>query len=307
MEEESNEQPKLMFSDLRVTADDLREVAWLDALANNKPDKVEDYSTPFFAAARVAAERGDHRAEAVFVLLGSASSMFYDPNDAPEPLKPMFIVTGSRSAALVDFEDQHLDPIAAVYADIGDREMRARLADILWIRRKDHQAARVAVAAYLEGAKTLIDATLRRLQRALQISGALGKQSPERSAVAKYAFELLERLDGTEPPYLTKSIVELLLGYKIGDPGVHAGYAERSAARAESRNDWITAADYWALVATCRRKTGDESRAISAAIRQGDAEISVGEEMAGNPGLAAEHWIEKGLLTLRQAGAPKER
>lgn len=246
------------------------------------------------------------------MLLGSASSMFYDSNDAAEPLKPMVVMANSRSAALSDFEDQHLDPIAAVYAEIADREMRARLADILWIRRKDHQAARVAAAAYLEGAKALMDPAewvlgFHRLQRAMQIAGALGKQSAERNAVADYALELLAKLDGSDPLYLTRSIVDLALAYKIGDPALLAGYAEKSADGAESRQDWITAADYWALVATCRRKAGNEAGATNASLRQGEAQISVGEAMAGKPGLAAEHWFEQGLLTLRQAGAPKER
>lgn len=312
MDEHTPEPPKLMFTDLHVTADDLREVAWLKAVEPDKREEIDNYSTPLFAAAKVAAEAGDRRAEQVHVLLGSASSMFYDSNDAAEPLKPMFVMANSRSAALSDFEDQHLDPIAAVYAEIADREMKARLADILWIRRKDHQAARVAAAAYLEGAKALMDPAewvhgFHRLQRAMQIAGALGKQSAERNAVADYALQLLAKLDGSDPLYLTRSIIDLALAYKIGDPALLAGYAEKSADGAESRQDWITAADYWAIVATCRRKAGNEADAINASLRHGEAQISVGEAMAGKPGLAAEHWFEQGLLTLRQAGAPKER
>lgn len=312
MDEHTPEPRKLMFTDLRVTADDLRAVPWLDTIELDKREEIDNYSTPLFAAAKVSAEAGDRRAEQVYVLLGSASSMFYDSNDAAEPLKPMVVMANSRSAALSDFEDQHLDPIASVYAEIADREMRARLADILWIRRKDHQAARVAAAAYLEGAKALMDPAewvlgFHRLQRAMQIAGALGKQSAERNAVADYALELLAKLDGSDPLYLTRSIIDLALAYKIGDPALLAGYAEKSAEGAESRQDWITAADYWALIATCRRKAGNEAGAINASLRQGEAQISVGMAMAGIPGLAAEHWFEQGLLTLRQAGAPKER
>lgn len=312
MDEHTPKPQTLMFTDLHVTADDLREVPWLDAVEESKRDEIDNYSTQLFAAAKIAAENGDRRVEQVFVLLGSAASMFYDSNDAAEPLKPMVVMANSRSAALSDFEDQHLDPIASVFAEIADREMRARLADILWIRRKDHQAARVAAAAYLEGAKALMDPAewvlgFHRLQRAMQIAGALGKQSAERNAVADYALKLLAKLDGSDPLYLTRSITELALTYKIGDPALLAGYAEKSADGAESRQDWITAADYWALVSTCRRKAGDEAGAIRASLRQGEAQISVGEAMAGIPGLAAEHWFEQGLLTLRQAGAPKER
>ncbi|MBX3112615.1 MAG: DUF4209 domain-containing protein [Fimbriimonadaceae bacterium] len=312
MEEHTPEAPKLMFKDLHVTADDLRVIKWLDTIEFKERDKIDNYSTPLFDAARVAAEAEDRRAEQVYVLLGSASSMFYDSNDAAEPLKPMIVMANSRSAALSDFEDQHLDPIAAVYTEIADREMKARLADILWIRRKDHQAARVATAAYLEGAKAVMDHAewvhgFNRLQRAMQIAAALGKESTERNAVADYALELLAKLDGSDPLYLTRSIIDLALEYKIGDPALLAGYAEKSAEGAEGRQDWITAADYWALVATCRRKSGNEADATEASLRQGEAQISVGEAMAWKPGLAAEHWFEQGLLTLRQAGAPKER
>lgn len=310
--DENTPERKLVFADLRVKADDLRVVQWLEVVEPDKRDEIRHYSTPLFAAARAAAEAGDRSAEQVFVLLGTAAWMHYDSNDAGEPLKPQFVEAGSRSISLVDFRDPHLDPIGSVYAELGDREMRARLADILWIRRKDHRAARVAVTAYLDGAKALMGSDkwkqgFDRLQRGTQIAGALGKHSAERNAVANYALELLAKLDGSNALDLTISIIDLALAHKIGDPAVLAGYAEKSADGAESRQDWITAADYWALVSTCRRKAGDEAGAISASLRQGEAQISVGEAMAGKPGLAAEHWFEQGLLTLRQAGAPKER
>lgn len=126
MEEESSKQPELVFIDLRVTAEDLREVPWLDAVEAEKREEIDSYSFPLFAAARAAAEAGEKRAEQVYVLLASASSMFYDSNDSAGPLKPMFVMENSRSAALSDFEDQHLDPIAAMYVEIAGREMRAR-------------------------------------------------------------------------------------------------------------------------------------------------------------------------------------
>ena len=312
MTEQNSEQARSSFADLCVTAEDLREVPWLDAIEADKRNDIKNYSTALFAKASVAAKAGDICAERVYALLGSAASMYYDSKDIAEPLKPMFVMANSRSAALNDFEDQHLDPIAAAYAEIDDREMKARLADILWIRRKDHQAARVAAAAYLEGAKALMDPSewlqgFERLQRAMKIASAMGKKSPERSAVAKYALELLAELNGSDPLYLTSSVIELCLAHKIGDPALLAGYAENSANGAEDREDWISAADYWAQVSTCYMKAGNKVRASEASLRRGEAQISVGLAMAGVPGLAAEHWFEQGLLTLRQAGAPKQR
>lgn len=312
--EDSLPPPRKAFKDFAVTADSLRNCGWEQVLSEAKPTSIEYYSSPLNAAARLAEEQGDDAKEEALALLGAATSMYYARDDKDEPFKPLFIMGGTRSAALVDFEDQHLEPIKAVYQEIADSELRARLADLLWVRRRNHHAARVAASAYLESAKSLYDPEnwvhgYERLRRALHIAASLGKETPQRQEAIEYAHELLTRLEGTDPKYLTSSIIQLLLDTKAGEPRSLAEFGKKAAMAAETRGDWMTAGDYWGLTATCLAKAGDPESHKLALIAQGEALVKVGEAMAdsGGKGLAFEHWLERGFQVLRSAGTDKQR
>lgn len=306
--------PRKVFKDFAVTADSLRQCGWERVLEEAQPSSIEYYSSAFNAAARLAEEQGDDAKEEALALLGAATSMYYARDDKDEPFKPRFIMGGTRSAALVDFEDQHLDPIQAVYQEIADSELRARLADLLWVRRRDHNAARVAASAYLESARSLYDPEhwvhgYERLRRALHIAASLGKGTPQRQEAIDYAHQLLTQLEGSDPKYLTSSIIQLLLETKAGDPKNLADFAKKAASAAETRGDWMTAGDYWGLAASCQARAGDPEPHKLALIAQGEAFVKVGEAMAdsGGKGLAFEHWLERGFQVLRSAGADKQR
>lgn len=299
--------PRRQLKDIHVTADQIRNAQWLDVVANASLDGIDGYTTPLIAAANEARERGDVDAEGVYILLAALTSMYYDDDDLDEPFKPMFIMQGTRSAALSDFEEHHLEPIAEVYEEISDLELRARMADLLWIRNRDHVAARVAVKTYLQIARKIMDPAewvhgFQRLRRAMQIAGALGRGSSGRDEVVNYALEVLTSLDGNDPLYLSLKIIELLIEYKVGDYPKLAAFAQKSAVKAGNRGDKMVSADYWALAAKCFRRAGDIDAVSQATLSQAQVLIELGEEMItqNQRGLAGEHWIEQGFQTLRR-------
>lgn len=302
---EASSKPK--FAEIAPGAEDIRTSGWERAVAEASQAEIEYYSTQLFRRA----DQAEGAAKDALILLGAAASMYYDPADADEPLKPAIVFAdGNRTAALGDFQDSHLDPLTEVYSELPDLELRARIADILWIKRQNHRAARAAASAYLERAKALMDpehwvAGFRRLQRSLLLAASLGKNSPEKQAAAAYALNLLKELAGKDPLYLSKSIVELLLQARAESAANLVGYAELHAENSEANGDWTVAADYWSLARTCRLKANDNEGAQEALRRQGRAQVRVGEAMAaeGRPGLAPEHWFEQGYLSLRQGAA----
>lgn len=299
------------FSELSPSADTIRNCGWREVL-NRLPDRAFlNYSTAFFVAAQEASEAGDAESEQALAVLGAACSMYYDENDAQEPLKPMVVTANGRTAALSDFESQHLDPLSEVLLELDDLPLRARISDLLWIRRREPAAARVAASDYLDLAKASIDPenwveSYEALRRAAQIATLLGKTSVERAAVAGYATELLEKVGGTDPLYLTFRLVGLLNETKLAAPGELFPYLEASARKAEDRGDWMRAADYWGAASNLRTKSGDVEGGQEDLRTAGRAKVQVGESMADNIGLASEHWLERGYQSLRQGQAPKE-
>lgn len=102
---------------------------------------------------------------------------------------------------------------------VSDPEMRARIADILWICKRDTdrarpiKMARVAVQSYLQSAKTLEDvdeytSCCDRIRRAAQLAPLIdGKKS---SLVAQHIGNLIDRYADVENEFLTGSAMEVL-------------------------------------------------------------------------------------------------
>lgn len=309
-----NKEERLQLRDVRVSEVDLRAVPWRSVIEGVEDRKIDDYSWAFFKAATAAHEANELQAEHVYVLLGCISSMFYDHDDLAEPLKPVFQGPSGRSAAVTDFEGPQLDPLASILPEIEDDEMRARIGDVLWLRRREHSAARIASAAYLASAKRLMDPKewvngFYRLNRAMQLGAAIGRTSDEFAAASEYANELLSELASADPLYLSRSLIQMLIDHRAGEPKELAEIAKQCALNALAQPDPMRAGVYFACQVQCLQRAGDSQGARQALIDEAEAYASLGEAMAasGQKGLAADHWVEVAVQILRQAGGMQER
>lgn len=311
---EEPERRRLLLPDVRATAQHIGQCGYQTVIDATEDRKIEYYWQPLFKAADAARDRNDEDSEHALVLLACVVSMYYDPEDTDEPLKPVFQSSSGRSAALSDFSDDQLNALEGVLPGMEDDELVARVADVLWLRRSDHKAANVAAAAYLRSARRLMHPEnwvrgFQRLKRSLQIAASLGKKNSVRREIVDYALELLETLDGKDPLYLTRSVIELLLDFREGDPKALAAFAEKGANEALSKPNPMRAADYFEAQTRCLERSGDRGAARDARIAQAEAYAAVGEGMfaTGNPALAASHWIEMAIHALDAAGGMQDR
>lgn len=211
--------------------------------------------------------------------------------------------------------DSDYAAIQALLSNATDPELRARLADILWICTKDHKAARGAVAAYLESAKRLEDVKnwvefIARLGRARVIAASLGRNNDQRTTVAAYASDLLDLWHANEKGLCCTHLIGCLLELDHDDPGKLAGIACGIAARLESEEDWHFAEHYRNLEARCYRRAGCEQDAEEAARRAAETMASAGEFFASKGighYMQAAHHLSKAVNALRQARAAPQR
>ena len=100
-----------------------------------------------------------------------------------EPFSPSGEPIPWRLITADDFSAAHLDTLLALIPEIMDSELRARIADILWYRRRGgYQIARLAVQSYLDSAQLLEDPRnwtqcFDRVERAIQLAVSLGKNN----------------------------------------------------------------------------------------------------------------------------------
>ena len=104
----------------------------------------------FSAAARQAISEGRNAHGKVLWLLADACSMRLTPESVNEPYKPFMVMGEQRSAIPDDFSDSDLAFYATMVDAVDDPWLKARLADVTWLRmrKRDVRFALVGIDSY---------------------------------------------------------------------------------------------------------------------------------------------------------------
>lgn len=164
------------------TISDYVECDWDDAVYSAYAKECSAYFESFRDKITEASKRGDEQQQNVFTVMWAATSLHLDdPTNELNPFRPIATGFGVRFAEVDDFTDEHLEVFGQLIPRINDPELRARIADIVWIRKRDYQVAEQAVSAYLDSARRLEDTKvpwppcLERIRRAATISVLHGR------------------------------------------------------------------------------------------------------------------------------------
>lgn len=246
--------------------------------------------------------------ELIELLADVAALVLYD--EAEEPLRPVY---PGASRSVHALSDDDLDRLKAEAAGLP-LDLRARVRDVLWIRRRggEHEAARVAVRDYCEVAVQLAlaspstwDTPRSRVARALALSRMLNFadgiaaartalvrliEEDVRSDVRLHAAELLGRFGADDSRTAADVAVEI---------------AETAVGRiADTPVDWDWHRYAFEVAADCRAKAGDAEGARALRVR--GAQLWVAQERwLGARGVAAAtraFVIESGMVAMRDLG-----
>lgn len=304
------------MSPLMISAnkDDLVAYNWDEVLAGAEIKACDYYVTRLFEVADKAKADGDPRAEGVYALLGVVASPMLTPEKKGQPLSPSFVLQGSRSAIPDDIDDTNLEALAGIVDNIADAEMQSRIADILWIRKRNIQMARLAIKSYTRAAETLASSNHAslcspRLKRALQLALQIKDPALVSDAVA-CIDNLLDEEAISLNPFLPAELMELLQEHKKGDASRLAAFAERVALEAEQAEEWHRARTYWEVKAEWHKQLKEPEARRNALIRaaetyERDAEDALKRSEPSY--LAASAFLEREIEGLKRAGASSER
>ena len=294
------------LSDIILTKEDFAQSDWQNVIADSQERECQIYSTKFFSKASEADKLGDTKAREVFRLLGAItfSSLRSDSRDEP-----------FASRIVNDFSDAHLDLLKELVPEISDPEMQARVADILWVRKRDFRMAQIAVKAYLESARNLENpqewsSGFDRIERAINLAALLGKKAQLFNSVIVHIESLLDKYDGEDPLFLSVKLMELLQKYRQGDPVKYAALSEQVAIRAESEHSWQRARDYWQIKAQWHLLQNDLDSQRAALLLVAETYVKESEDALNQTPPSyqdAYTHIEKAIEALRRIGGTKER
>jgi hypothetical protein len=258
------------------------------------------------AKARTATADGDTTGAFVLSLLSDVCSYALRSESGREPFGPRAIFGDRRTASIEDLDEGQLSYLKDVYVDIPIPDLRARVADVLFVRRRHHDFGRVALDAYLESASKLLTPTdwakaSHLLERALSIALAL---KTERDRVVDRIHKELEARRG-DPGYFSAKLMQSLLDARLGDAATLAVLAEEAAAKTVADKDWHREREYLLLGAQWSRRAGkaDDERRLQRAAAESYVKLA---DDAGSRSLEATH-LEHAIQALRTLGGTQAR
>lgn len=228
-----------------------------------------------------------------------------------EPFEGLVPADGSAPSKWVEpvarLQTPHYDALQRVFPSIKDPQLRARVADFLWLTRRNHWAANAAVSAYLDASRHLRQQGwaygIVFLKRALRIEKSLN--SKNKIALTEFESELQKhRGDST---YYSRFLLDLMLELKVGQSATCAFLAEEAARVAEAEPDWDRAESYWHLAIEWQQKAKNAAGKAAAQwalakCYEKHATWILAQPNRASPYSHATHWIEQSIGILRETG-----
>jgi hypothetical protein len=239
-------------------------------------------------------------------LLHDICTYHLDLDNWRQPYGPFARNGNLRSPSIEDLNEEDVTVLDAIVEEIAPPELRARISDVLWLRRKHGRYAQIAVDAYLEAASVLMtpqssmEASFR-YARALLIAKALRDAG---APVIDRLGKLLEERRGDSSMFSHK-ILEAFWNARVGDPVKLANLAEAAAVAAEHKKEWYTARKYWLCAFQWHRRAQNEQAAQKAHRQAAEQYVRLADE-APQRMVEASH-LEHAIHELRETGGNQQR
>lgn len=234
-------------------------------------------------------------------------------NGKAEPFGPMWQMEGRRSLIPADLSDSQLDAIQSTLNTVADPEFQARIGDILWLRRKDFKAARMAVAAYIEAGSRLEDPQrwphcMERYERGLRIARQIDAKGELPKTVLAHLEARVRHYNGEDPMFFTCKALELLAEFQFGDFPALAEIAGRVAAKSSEGGDFRRARNHFDVQARLLKLAKDDEAAEAARVASAETHVQEAEaQEASGSFMAARSFWEDAVLAFRERPSLRAR
>lgn len=297
-----------------VTANDIQRYDWQARLNVVERKECRYYWVALGTAAEECKVKGDDVGQRVFSFFSGVASFRPNYDGVGNPYLSMWsFPNGEHSLCAEELTESELVALKGIVDGITDPEFQARVADVLWVLKKDFKAAQIAVRAFLASAQRLRESNLvfphnERLRRAAQICANKGFEE-ERAEV----FSAIESaIDGfkkqEKPDHICHNLMKVLLLVRQGDPAKYALLSEELARACADKGDWHLSEIYWQLAEEWYRRDKKEADVQRCQLAAAECNIPHGEaELLNQGSFSAAHWYGRGVEALRRAKADPKR
>ena len=291
------------------TLDDLNACGWKAALEERDGDSYSGRWAALERVARQADSAGESTRSKALKLLMHISSMMLKPENRNEPFQPAVVFTDGRSAIPDDFTEPEFALLEQFVDVVDDHWLKARIADLLWLRRtpRDPKFALKAIDAYrsipLNGeswAAGAMDCWKRAISLAMMLQEGAGDHLSE---LQKDVLSLFFSATVGQRFFALK-LAEVMEEYNLGGANVVpvSEQLRTFAEELESEGSHNSARSYFANAAVWFRRAGDEVESVRMTVSEAEtwvkeAEFSLSSVSPSN--ILASTFYEKAIQAYR--------
>ena len=256
-------------------------------------------------------------ARAVVDIFDAVVSYYLVPYSPNEPLKEYIMMQGRRSPIPSDLTPEERDFLQQVLPEIKDNELKARVADTLWVLKhgKAQEHAKNAIEAYLISADTLLGEswhdTWERLARALCIFDNIrlsNKQNPTKLDAPKKISAYIENT--STPHHLIVYLVELLHETHRQNNPKHVKILEAIATTYQTESNYDSAQHVWSLAADLYKIAKNNNKAIQCQINAAETYVLLADtiQVTQNPSyIRISHFLQLAVKAYRAISSKNKR
>ena len=298
------------LQNIPLTKEDLDNSGWQEIIEKCDKKECRAYSKMFFEKAKEFEDKNDNKNQEIFLVLGGLTSMMLKPASLSEPYHPVAVYKDYRSAIIDDFSDDVINLLREILKDISDPEIRTRIADVVWLRKRDYKAAEIAIDSFIESAIRLEDQEswslfAHRIERALRLALQLQNKGNFFKKIINIIESILKKYNGNDSSFLSHRLMELLLETKEGNPTFYANLSGKIAKKTEQEINYGKARMYWELKAGWHKLANDNKSEKEALKNAVETYVKYAETVSSN--MAASIHLQKAIEFYRRIGEHKER
>lgn len=244
-------------------------------------------------------------------VLASVACYHSKREDSAAPYGPLMQTPEGRSPIPEDLTEDQLTQLEEVHAYLDPSVLKARVLDVLWLRRRSPEYAELAINEFSDCARRHFDLehwtySAEYAERALRLSAFFRKKNSALfNSVAELLLGWVRTHITTDRMFLTARSIQLLLDFGGAEPEELLEASKTAAGIAESSGDYHRAEKYWQLTVHSARKSKnvDAANAAQAAL----AETYVNNANGVGGGMSAAHWIQQAIEAYKAVPNSKER
>jgi len=295
--------------DLVVSLEDFKNSGWKQALDATQREGYSAMWQTLSTSARSAIDQGCPEQGKVLWLLADACSMMLSPESPNEPFKPFAVFHDRRSVIPDDLSDSDIEFFAQIVDAVDDDWLRARLADLVWLKGKPRNPtfALKAIDAYRNlplDTNTWVRGGRECWKRALALSRMLkagaGDRLAQMEATIVAAFAASTRDDG----FLALWLADLLKSNGLGRDSrpVIAAKLEALAREFDGAGDLHRAREYFSAAAEWYGLIPDQVKVAEMTVAVAEAWVkeAIARSSSDNPSyMVAASFYENAIQTCR--------